>query len=519
MTTPSTTPLNRTPLYRPPSMVDVLRIPLIGPLLKSKRGRLAMQIPLLLVAALLVYDGFTGDPLASRNLATAGAWVHYRGLVILALLLAGNLFCMGCPFTVPRTLARRLSLRGRRFPKWLRNKWTAIGLLFIFFWLYEWLDLWASPMLTAWVIIAYFVASFVLEAVFTESAFCKYICPLGTFNFVYSATSPLQIQVKNRATCQTCVGKECVRGSYAPQPIILVDSITEGVPTRTHEHNPQGVLGCGLELYAPQIKSNLDCTMCLDCVRACPHDNIALATRNPLRELLDLRAYPKRWDIAFLFIALSFMGLLNAFGMISPVYGLLQSFSRLTGIVNEGAVLFLFFALGMLLIPAGLTLGAAWLSKQFGATTKAGAFKQTFTAFAPAFIPLGAGIWASHYLFHFLSGALTIVPVTQQFLLQHGIALFGEPNWTLGPVLPTGTIDVLEVGLLLGGYLISAIVARRIAGQLYRNATRAQLAWLPYAVLFLGMMLFAAWVMSQPMEMRGTIELSLRPLVQALSVN
>ena len=40
--------------------------------------------------------------------------------------------------------------------------------------------------LAAWLIVAYFVASFLLEALFTESAFCKYVCPLGTFNFVYS---------------------------------------------------------------------------------------------------------------------------------------------------------------------------------------------------------------------------------------------------------------------------------------------------------------------------------------------
>ena len=138
--------MTQTPdLFRPKTAFDVLRLPLIGGLLRRRYGRLMMQIPLLLVALLLIYDGFTGSPRAGENLATIAPWVHYRGLVVIALLLVGNLFCMGCPFTLPRTLAKRLSLRGRRFPRLLRNKWIAIAGLFLLFFLYEWLDLWSSP--------------------------------------------------------------------------------------------------------------------------------------------------------------------------------------------------------------------------------------------------------------------------------------------------------------------------------------------------------------------------------------
>lgn len=491
------------PLYKPPLLVDVLRIPLLGKILRHPYGRLALQAPLFIIAALLIYDGLTGDQIASKNLATVGAWVQYRGIVALALLLLGNLFCMGCPFTLPRTLARRLSIRGRRWPKPLRNKWIAIGGLFLFFWLYEWLDLWKSPWLTAWVIVAYFVGSFILEALFTESAFCKYVCPLGTFNFVYSATSPLQIRAKDHNRCHTCVGKECINGSYAEKPMILIDEITDGVPTKTHEHGPDGVLGCGLLLYVPQIKSNMDCTMCLDCVRACPHDNVALAVRNPLREILDLSAWPKRVDLGFLIVALAFMGLVNAFGMIPPVYVLLVNIESITGIHSSGVLLFLVFFVAMLLIPASLSFGASWLSAKLAGAKKAGAVKSTFIAFAPAFVPIGLGIWLSHYMFHFLTGALTIIPVFQYFLTTFGITVLGRPNWGLAQILPNEVISFLEISMLVGGYLVSAVVARRIAGKLYSRAGAAQLAWMPWALLMLGMILFAAWVMSQPMEMRA----------------
>ncbi len=492
-----------TRLYSPP--LDALRLPLIGRLLKARHGRLLLQIPLLLTAALLTYDGFTGEQIASRNLATVGAWVHYRGLVILALLLAGNLFCMGCPFTLPRTLAKRLAGSGKRFPRLLRNKWLAIGGLFLIFWLYEVTDMWASPLLTAWLIVAYFVASFVLELIFTESPFCKYICPLGAFNFAYSTLSPLQIGVRDAKTCQTCVGKECINGSYSAQPVILVDQIGERPPI---QHDQRGVLGCGTLLYAPQMKSNMDCTFCLDCARACPHDNVILAVRSPARELRQPRTLPRRWDVNFLLVALAFMGIVNAFGMVPPVYALLRDLALALGTNAEWLLLLIVFFVGSIALPALLSIGAAWLANLLtDKKRRPHLLRDTFAAFAPAFVPIGAGIWAAHYGFHFIIGALTIIPVFHNFLLDHSITLFGtQVNWQLGGIADVEQFAIVQVILLIGGYLASLLLARRIAVREY-GAARSQLAFLPYALLFLALLLAAFFIFSQPMEMRGTAEL------------
>jgi len=490
------------PLYRPP--IDALRLPLLGRLLKARYGRLIVQLPLFLAAALLIYDGFTGEQLASRNLATVGAWVHYRGFVILALLLAGNLFCMGCPFTLPRTLAKRLAGGGKRFPRLLRNKWLAIGGLFLIFWLYEVTDMWASPMLTAWVIIAYFVASFALELLFSESPFCKYVCPLGAFNFAYSTLSPLQIGVRDPKTCQTCVGKECINGSYSAQPVILVEQLDARPPVR---HDSRGVLGCGTLLYAPQVKSNMDCTFCLDCARACPHDNVILGVRSPLRELQTPRSLSKRWDVNFLLVALAFMGIVNAFGMVPPVYALLREMALALGTDAEWLLLLIIFFMGSVALPALLSIGAAWLANALtGKRRRPFLLRDTFAAFAPAFVPIGAGIWAAHYGFHFVIGALVIVPVFHNFLLDHGVTIFGtQVNWRLGAIADVEQFAIVQVILLIGGYLLSLILARRIAVREY-GAARAQLAFLPYALLFLALLLAAFFIFSQPMEMRGTTE-------------
>jgi polyferredoxin len=496
-------------LYHPQNLFDVLRIPMLGRLLRWRWGRLVIQLPLVLISALLLYDGFTGPQIGSRNLATVTVWIHYRGLVVLALLLAGNLFCMGCPFMLTRTLAHRLSKRGRRWPKALRHKWIAIGGLFLIFWLYEWLSLWASPWLTVWLILAYFGASFVLEAMFTESPFCKYVCPLGNFNFVYSTLSPLQIRARDPAICKTCVGKECVNGSYREEPIVLVDQIQDGAPVKSHEDGPQGVLGCGTLLYVPQIRSNMDCTFCLDCARACPHNNVALAVRSPLRELGNVAAWPKRWDLGFLVISLAFMGMFNAFGMVSPIYDFLDGVARITGIQARGIQLLILFLLGNLSAPALLSFGAAWLSVKLAQTTRPAALRLTFASFAPAFVPIGLGIWVAHYGYHFLTGVLAIIPVFQNFLLDNHLTVFGTtPNWSLSGIASLPQIGLFQAVALIGGYLISLVVLLRLASRLYRRRGSAQRAILPWVFLMAAMMLFTLWVLSKPMDMRDISPLS-----------
>ena len=492
------------PLYRPQSAFDILSIPLLGTALKSRYGRLILQIPLAVITIALIYDGFTGPQNASQNLATVLPWVHYRGLVVLILLLAGNLFCMGCPFTIPRTLAKRLSISGMRFPKVLRNKWLAIAGLFLIFFLYEWLDLWASPFLTAWVIIAYFLASFVLEAMFKESVFCKYVCPLGSFNFAYATASPTQIAIKDHNKCQACQGKECVNGSFATEGIIRIDKIPFiDADGNLHykdvqvENNPQGVLGCGTELFPPQIKGNMDCVFCLDCVRACPHDNIGLMTRTPGRELLKAGAWAKRWDMSLFVIILAFMAVVNAFGMVPPVFDLLEWFSGI-GFSSEIVPLFLIFFIGGIVFPVILSLMAAKLTQMLTFTGNKISLRDTVATFAPAFVPLGFGIWIAHYAFHFLIAPLTFIPIFQEFF---GAA---RGDWAVfGFQIDIGFIGFLQVVALLGGFLWSMYIAMEASTRVYGKRSSFG-GLLPWGLMLLILMIAAYQVFALPMEMRGT---------------
>ena len=273
----------------PVAPTDVLTWPVIGPVLRWRHARTALQLVLLALAAVLVAHGLLGPQLAPANLSTVLTWVHYRGLLIVVLLAAGNMFCTGCPFVLVRDAARRLHAPTARWPRWLRRKWPALALFVAVLFVYELFDLWALPRATAWLVLGYFGAALAIDVAFTGASFCKYVCPIGQFNFMASTLSPLEVRVRRPETCQACRTVDCIKGRRLPE-----------APLRVIRR------GCELRLFLPAKVGNLDCTLCFDCVQACPHDNIGLVTRTPATELADPRRrsgigrLAQRWDLAAL---------------------------------------------------------------------------------------------------------------------------------------------------------------------------------------------------------------------------
>src|SRR5690606_31150261 len=198
------------PFVDQPRGFDLLSLPSVRRFARWRYARLALQLPLLLLALLVIVDGLTGRQVAPRNVATTAVWLHYRGLLVLGIAVVGNAFCAACPLMLTRGLSRRLERllpRKLTWPRALRNKWLVIGLLLAFFLSYEIFDLWASPWLTAWLAIGYFGAALAVDVLFPAGTFCRYVCPLGNFNFALASASPTQITAVDPDVCRACVHK------------------------------------------------------------------------------------------------------------------------------------------------------------------------------------------------------------------------------------------------------------------------------------------------------------------------
>ena len=194
--------------------------------------------------------------------------------------------------------------------------------------------------------------------------------------------------------CATCHTKDCIRGRREP----VSDLVT--------------IRGCELALFQPRKVGNMDCTFCLDCVHACPHDNVGILSRMPGAELLTdpLRSgigyFSRRKDLAALAIVFTFGALLNAFGMVSPVYAVESWLGRMLHVSHEAPVLGIIFTF-FLDSRAGRAAGSGCMADARVWAGSQRALLPLVVRYTYGLVPLGFGMWLAHYGFHFLTGLYT----------------------------------------------------------------------------------------------------------------
>jgi cytochrome c oxidase assembly factor CtaG/polyferredoxin len=461
---------------------DLFKVPILGLILRSKVFRRGMQVVMLILAIAILLDGFLGPQLGPMNLAGVLPWTHWRGFTVIALLFAGNLFCMVCPFTLVRDFGRRWLPAKWTWPRSLRNKWLPALLLALYFWAYEAFSLWNSPWLTAWIILLYFLAALVIDGLFQGGNFCKFVCPIGQFHFVQSLLSPLEVKVREPDVCRSCKTFDCIRGNTEQR-------------------------GCELKLFQPRKKGNMDCTFCMDCVHACPHDNLGLIGVTPGKDLWtgeqrsSIGPFASRLDLAVLVLILVFGALANAAGMIAPVAALLDR-ARFLFDLQRPVLIALFLAVGMFLIPGLIVWAAGFLSRRLGKLQVP--LKSFISDFAMTMVPLGCAMWLTHFVFHLFTGSHTPIPVIERIALDLHLTYFGKPDWGIAswavPQLLAFEILFLDLGLLLSLY-----AGWRVAQRYDHAKNRCLLIFTPWSVVYILFFLVAIWIIFQPMDMRGTM--------------
>ena len=360
-----------------------------------------------------------------------------------------------------------------------------MGLLVLFFWAYEAFDLWDSPRLTAWILVGYFVGAFAVDTFFRGASFCKYVCPIGQFNFLSSLVSPLEVRVRRREACAACATHDCVRGNERQR-------------------------GCELRLFLPRKVGNMDCTFCLDCVKACPHDNIGILAIAPGRDLVNdpvrssLGRFSRRPDIAALALVVVFSAFVSAAAMVAPVAAWRDRLTERYSMVSTLPFTSLFFLIALVLAPA-LLMGAAMAAGRALAHI-AKPSRELFCRFSMALLPVGLAMWGAHVLFHLSSAWSTAWPVMQRAAGDLGAGWLGTPRWTASsPLFAPDVMLAAQLLLLDAGVLLSLYVGWRIARGYTSRPQDGLLLLAPWATVAAVLYAAGVWVVLQPMQMRGMV--------------
>jgi len=293
-----------------------------------------------------------------------------------------------------------------------------------------------TPQVTAVVLVAMFFLAIGMSTVFQRRSFCRYICPVGGFIGLYSQVAPIELRVKNKPTCAACADKPCYNGSQAGY-------------------------GCPWDVFPGGMTKNTACGLCMECLRTCPYDNIALNLR-PFAA--DLARPSRKTDEAF-----------KAFIMLGSamIYSgvLLGPWGRLKlAAYSVGSPAWFSFTLGFLALIFGLlpvlflgTVKAGQALSKFTSSTK-----HTFSAFATALVPLGLMFWVAFSLsFVLTNSSYILIAASDPF--GWGWNLFGGAGTAWKPTL-TMLLIPLQTLALSGGLLWSAHTARKVGIELKVSA-------------------------------------------------
>jgi hypothetical protein len=226
------------------------------------------------------------------------------------------------------------------------------------------------------------------------------------------------------------------------------------------------------------LRDSAQCGLCMECLRACPKDNIAVNLR-PFGSDLSQQRPNGHLDEAFL--ALVMLGSALAFSAVfTGPWGVLKSAAFAIGTPAWLAYVLGFLALNLLVLPGLFTLAAYAGYKRSGEKT---GLRRAIAEQAQALLPLGLFAWIA-FTISFAIPKFNYVLTVINDPLGQGWNLLGAANLTWSPDV-RGFSPLLQIAILVIGLFWSAKVAQRLAGFDFQKALPILIFVLSYSFTML----------------------------------
>jgi ferredoxin len=436
----------------PEAKTDLTHLPWIKSALRSRWPQLILRLLTLGGFLLAILTGLLGTPVGSRNFAIVFVWIAWWALLMLvAVPLLGRGWCSICPIPMPGEWLQQGALlkpqggglgSGKRWPRRLRNIWLQNG-AFALLALFSTVVL-TQPGVSAVVLLALLIIATGTSLVFERRSFCRYLCPVGGFIGLYAQASPIELRVKEPSLCAGHTEKTCYTGS------------AEGY-------------GCPWQVFPGGLVKNSACGLCMECLRTCPYDNIALNLRSLGADLEQARG--RKLDEAFKAFIMLGSALVYSAVMLGP-WGWLKASASQIGSLSWLAYGLGFLAFVFVLLPGGFALAVITGQRLAGSRAKPDRKQlcSDFTQLAYALVPLGLAAWIAFSISFVLANLSYIWPVLSD-PFGWGWNLFGTGSADWSPYLAQ-IVPALQAVALLGGLAWAAGLAARISGQIQASRNR-----------------------------------------------
>ncbi len=416
--------------------IELTRNRFLKNILVNRYPQLAVFIVMLMGYIFAILAGLIGTPVGSHNFSIVFVWIAWWAILILvAVPFFGRGWCAVCPIPLPGEWLQRGAVLAPpdKKPKWLnlrvprmfRNMWLQ-NISFLLLALFSSVLL-TTPNITGIVLAAMLFAAIGLSMVFERRAFCRYLCPVGGFIGIYSQTAPIELRIKDKQVCTVCEGKPCYNGSSAGY-------------------------GCPWDVFPGGLTKNTYCGLCMECIRTCPHDNIAVNLR-PFSA--DLAKPSTRMDEAFKAFIMLGSSMIYAGVLLGP-WGMVKDAAYNVGTSAWFLYAAAFLAMIFIILPGLFTLGLLQSKSSLS-------IKRRFASLSTALIPLGLMFWVAFSLSFVLTNASYIIAALSD-PLGLGWNLFGTADAVWQPMLTT-LLAPAQTLALVGGLIWSARTAQKAANE------------------------------------------------------
>jgi polyferredoxin len=414
--------------------IELTRNPFIKTALKSRYPQLAVFIVMLVGYIFAILAGLVGTPVGSHNFSIVFVWIAWWAILILvAVPFFGRGWCAVCPIPLPGEWLQRGAVLAppdkkprwlnRRWPRALRNIWLQ-NISFLLLALFSSVLL-TTPNITGIVLAAMLFAAIGLSIVFERRSFCRYLCPVGGFIGLYSQTAPVELRIKDKNVCAACEGKPCYNGSAAGY-------------------------GCPWDVFPGGLAKNSYCGLCMECIRTCPHDNIAVNVRSFSADLAKPSAHIDEAFKAFIMLG---SAMIYAGVLLGP-WGTLKDAAYNVGTTAWFMYAAVFLSIIFVVLPSFFALCVTRFEN-------IDLFKKRFATLSTALIPLGLMFWVAFSLSFVLTNASYILASFSD-PLGLGWNLFGTANVAWQPML-TSILAPGQTLALVGGLIWSGRTAQKAA--------------------------------------------------------
>ena len=446
--------------------IDVFqKIPFVKKMVKSRYFQFTLTFIGLFVFFVVILAGIVGTPIGNRNIAIVLIWIFWWFLLISILVpFMGRIWCLMCPLPFFGDFLQRLSLikvrvgktgylrnklfgLNKKWPKALNNIWIP-NFTFLILCSFS-AVLVTRPFVSSIVLAGMLIVATVMALIFQLRTFCRHVCPVSGFIGLYSKASMLELRSRDKDVCVKCTEKGCLRG------------------------NEKG-WGCPWSEYMGKMDTNNYCGLCMECVKTCPNDNIALNIR-PFSSERNIKGYDESWK-AFIDVGTS-----HAYSMIYlGASGTLKDWVNAAESGNWGGFfiyLAVLWSVSLLIVPGIFYLLSLLIKKVSKINTVS--IKEIFLAYSYVLIPLGLMAWIAFSIpLILINGSYVISIFSDPF--GWGWNLFGTSDFHWQPFIPE-YIGFIQIGLLLMGLGYAIHNGYFIGQRLFKSSKAAFRGLIPVA--------------------------------------